>query len=79
VTVILVAANGKDLVRDTLAELFDDCGRVARGRAMGFSPLKTKWIGFGNGDWGALGIGRRDVKPVETLRVLGYWFNVHAN
>jgi len=35
--VILVAADGKDLFRDTLAELFDDCVRVAGGRGMGFS------------------------------------------
>ena len=77
--VILVAADGKDLVRDTLAELFDDCVRVARGRGMGFSTSKTNWIGFGGGDWGTLRIGGRDVGSVEVLRVLGYWFNVYAN
>jgi len=77
--VILVAVDGKGLVRDVLAELFEDCGQVARGRNMSFSPSKTKWIGFGGGNWGALEIGGQDVGPVEELRVLGYWFIVYAN
>ena len=45
--VILVASDSRDLTRYTMAEVFKDCDRIARGRKMGFSAIKTKWIGFG--------------------------------
>jgi len=62
-----------------MAELFNDCDRMARGRNMGFSVIKTKWIGFGGTTWEDLNIGEEILTPVEDLRVLGYRFNVFLN
>ena len=76
---ILVASDSRDLTRYTMAELFEDCDRVARGRKMGFSAIKTKWIGFGGTAWEDLDIGGEILMPVEDLRVLGYRFNVFLN
>jgi len=77
--VILVASDSRDLTRYTMAELFKDCDRVARGRKMGFSAIKTKWIGFGGTAWEDLNIDGEILTPVEDLRVLGYRFNVFLN
>ena len=46
---------------------------------MGFAPLKTNWIGFGDGEWGELRIGTDIVKQVSDLRVLGFRFNASRN
>jgi len=77
--VILVASDSRDLTRYTMAELFKDCDRVARGRKMGFSAIKTKWIGFGGTAWEDLDIDGEMLTPVEDLRVLGYRFNIFLN
>jgi len=77
--VILVASDSRDLTRYTMAELFTDCDRVARGRKMGFSTIKTKWIGFGGTAWEDLDIDGELLTPVEDLRVLGYRFNIFLN
>jgi len=77
--VILVASDSRDLTRYTMAELFKDCDRIARGRHMGFSAIKTKWIGFGGTAWEDLDIDGELLTPVEDLRVLGYRFNVFLN
>jgi len=55
-SVILVASDSKDLTRYTMVELFKDYDRGARGRRMGFSAIKTKWIGFGGTAWECLDI-----------------------
>ena len=47
---VLVAANSSDMAVWQMKEVFIDCDIVARGRGMGFAPLKTNWIGFGDGD-----------------------------
>jgi len=62
-----------------MAEVFKDSDRVARGRKMGFSTIKTKWIGFGETTWDDLDIDGELLTPVEDLRVLGYRFNVFLN
>jgi len=62
-----------------MVDLFKVCDRVARGRRMGFSAIKTKWIGFGGMTWEDLDIDREILTPVEDLRVLGYRFNVFLN
>ena len=62
-----------------MAELFKDCDRIAKGRKMGFSAIKTKWIGFGGTRWEDLDIDGELLTPVEDLRVLGYRFNVFLN
>jgi len=77
--VILVASDSRDLTRYTMTELFKDCDRIARGRKMGFSAIKTKWIGFGGTTWEDLNIDGELLTPVEDLRVLGYRFNVFLN
>jgi len=77
--VILVASDSRDLTRYTMAELFKDCDRIARGRKMGFSAIKTKWIGFGGTTWEDLDIDGELLTPVKDLRVLGYRFNVFLN
>jgi len=77
--VIIVASDSRDLTRYTMAELFKDYDRVARGRRMGFSAIKTKWIGFGGTAWGDLDIDGEMLTPVEDLRVLDYRFNVFLN
>jgi len=77
--VILVAFNSRDLTRYTMAELFKDCDRIARGRKMRFSTIKTKWIGFGGTTLEDLDIDGEILTPVEDLRVLDYRFNVFLN
>jgi len=77
--VILVASDSRDLTRYTMEELFMDCDRIAKGRNMGFSAIKTKWIGFGGTAWEDLDIDGELLTPVEDLRVLGYRFNVFLN
>jgi len=77
--VILVASDSRDLTRYTMAELFKDCDRIARGRKMGFSAIKTKWIGFGGTMWEDLDIDGEMLTPVEDFRVLSYRFNVFLN
>jgi len=69
--VILVASVSRDLTRYTMAEIFKDCDRVARGRKMGFSTIKTRWIGFGGIAWEDLDIDGELLTPVKDLRVLG--------
>jgi len=77
--VILVTSHSRDLARYTMAEVFKDCDRIARGRKMGFSAIKTQWIGFGGTAWEDLDIDGELLTPVEDLCVLGYRFNVFFN
>ena len=77
--VMLVASDSRDLTRYMMAELFKDCDRVARGRKIGFSAIKTSWIGFGVTTWEDLDIDGEILMPVKDLRVLGYRFNVFLN
>jgi len=77
--VILVASDSRDLMRYMMVELVKDCDRVARRWKMGFSTIKTKWIGFGGNAWEDLDIDGNILTPVEDLRVLGYRFNVFLN
>ena len=77
--VILLASDSRDLTRYMMAEIFPDCDRVGRGRKMGFSTIKTRWIGFGGTAWEDLDIDGELLTPVEDLRVLGYRFNVFLN
>jgi len=42
-----VAGDSVGMVRNRLEEVFGGCVETARGREMGFSGLKTRWIGFG--------------------------------
>ena len=76
---VLVAADSREMAVWQLKELFVDCNRVARGRGIGFAPLKTNWIGFGEGDWEELRIGTDIVRQVPDLRVPGFSFNVSRN
>ena len=77
--VILVASDSRNLTTNTMAEWFKDCDRIARGRRMGFSVIKTKWIGFGGTTWEDLDIDGELLMAVEDLRVLGYRINVFLN
>ena len=74
-----MAADSREMAVWQLKELFVDCDRIARGRGMGFAPLKTNWIGFGDGDWEELRIGTDIVSQVSDLRVLGFRFNLSRN
>jgi len=76
---IFVASDSRDLTRYTMAELFKDYDRIARGRRMGVSTIKTKGIGFGRTASEDLDIDGELLTPVEDLRVLGYRFNVFLN
>ena len=78
-TVIVAASDSRELTRQVLAERFLECNRIARDRGMGFSKIKTKWIGFGGTTWEDLDIDNEKLMPVEDLRVLGYRFNVFLN
>ncbi|RPB04414.1 hypothetical protein L873DRAFT_1799270 [Choiromyces venosus 120613-1] len=46
---------------------------------MGFSAIKTRWIGFGDDDWDAMMLRDTLLPPVKDLRILGYRFNRHLN
>src|SRR5437588_4640927 len=78
-TVIAVAATSRGLAMSVGGELFEDCCRVAAGRGLSFSRLKTEWIGFGGVTWSTLRLGVVEVPASEDLRVLGYRFNKHLN
>jgi len=73
---VVVAGESVRVVKNRLEEVFGECSEVARGRGMGFSGLKTEWIGFGNHDWGACSFDGNDVFSVHDLRVLGMRFAV---
>jgi len=77
--VILVATNNQEYTKDIIRGLFDDCDRIGRERGMGFSLIKTKWIGFGDRPWSDMGINGVMLAPVSELRVLGYYFNIANN
>jgi len=74
--VILVAADTPRMATDMMVEVWDDCRRVAWGRNMDFSSIKTKWIGFGDVRWRSVMIGGVDVEASDRLRVLGFYFNM---
>jgi len=74
--VVAVAGESVLAVRNRLEEVFEDCSRVARGRHMGFSGLKTKVIGFGAHDWGVCTLDGVEVSFVDELRILGMRFAV---
>ena len=76
--VILGVAESREVASEILVEWYKECCLVVGKRGMVFSMLKTKWIGFG-GMWDMLEWDSHVRKPVEELRVLGFWFNVHAN
>jgi len=75
---ILAAAGSREAASEMLVERFAECCRMAGGRGMAFSVLKTKWIGFGR-TWNALEWDGHVITPVEEMRVLGFWFNIHTN
>src|SRR5437588_344292 len=77
--VIMVAARSCEAAQYHAGELFADCDRIARARGMGFSALKTQWIGFGDKAWDGMDLMGECILPSEDLRVLGYWFNVFLN
>ena len=72
---VVVAGASKEVCAMTLSETFDDMDRVARGRGMGFSVIKTDWLGFGRG-WDGIDFGNVRKEPVGVLRCLGFFFNV---
>jgi len=74
--VIAVAGESVRVVKQRLEEVFSESVRVARGRGMWFSGLKTEWIGFGDHDWGSCNLDGVDVSFVDNLRVLGMRFAV---
>jgi len=49
--------------------------RVAKGRRMSFSAIKTDWMGF-SGGWEGIELGSVRKKRVDVLRCLGFFFNV---
>ena len=72
----MVAGESPLMVKNRLEEVFAECSDMARGRGMGFSGLKTEWIGFGAYDWGSCRLDGVDVFPSSDLRVLGMRFAV---
>jgi len=77
--VIAVAADSRELACSTGIELFTDCSRIASLRGLGFSALKTEWIGIGDVAWDPIDLQGLRLAPVDDLRVLGYRFNKHLN
>jgi len=73
--IVVVAGESRRLCATVLSEVFDDMDRVARGRGMGFSAIKTDWLGFGPG-WEGMNVGGIVKEPVGVLRCLGFFFNV---
>jgi len=69
-----VAGDSVRMVKNRLEEVFRGCVETAEGRGMGFSGLKTKWIGFGQHDWGMLELNGVEVENEDDLRVLGMRF-----
>jgi hypothetical protein len=74
-----MAADSYKAARYHAGEIFADCDRIARARGMGFSALKTQWIGFGDKAWEGMDLLGEVVLPSENLQVLGYRFNVFLN
>jgi len=72
---VVVAGSSREVCAMMLSVIFDDMDRVARGRGMSFSAIKTDWVGFGGG-WDGIDIGGIRKEPVEFLRCLGFFFNV---
>jgi len=72
---VIVAGASREVCAVVLSETFEDMDRVAQGRGMGFSAIKTDWLGFGGG-WDGMDIGGIRKEPVEVLRCLGFFFNV---
>jgi len=77
--VIAVAAASRSAACLAMTEMFLDCDTVARRRSIGFSVLKTYWIGFGGSAWDGMEIMGNMLMPVADLRVLGFRFNVFNN
>jgi len=77
--VILVATRHRSDTINHIKEIFNNCDRIGRARSMGFSVIKTKWIGFGDTNWGSIDINGIKLEPEEELRILGFYFNVTNN
>jgi len=75
---VLVAGDSKAQCVAAVQEVNEDMVRVARGRGMGFSAIKSSWIGFG-GRWDAMELGGVEKFPTDVLRVLGFFFNTANN
>jgi len=78
-TTILVAADTQRQACTEGLRLFDLLSAAAASCGLGFSALKTEWIGFGDLSWGTIELGDVEPDPVEDMRVLGYRFNRHLN
>lgn len=76
---ILVVAESMDMAKHGLVEAYEDCNRVAVGRGMRFSAIKTKWIGFGDRGWDGLEMSGLVKEQERCLRVLGFFFNMYNN
>ena len=77
--IIAVAADSRSLAKYLAAEVFDDCCVKAAARNLGFSAIKTEWIGFGDEPWDAMNLGGNALLPSDIMRVLGYRFNHQLN
>lgn len=76
---IMVAADSMQGAVNGMIEVFEDCHRIASGRGMGFSAIKTKWIGFGDKKWDGIEVRGHVLEPVDSFRVLGFFFNIYNN
>lgn len=76
---IMVAADSRTMAVAALTETFEDCRRIAGARGMGFSVIKTKWIGFGDCAWDGMEIDGHCLMPEASLQVLGFYFNMYNN
>src|SRR5205807_2226025 len=63
--VIMVAARSCEAVQYHAGELFADCDRIAWDRGIGFSTLKTQWIGFGDKAWDGMDLMGEGILPSE--------------
>ena len=69
-----VAGDSVGIVKNRLEEVYGGCVETAVSRGMGFSGLKTRWIGFGRHDWDMLGLNGVEVADEDDLRILGMRF-----
>jgi len=77
--VILVTTPDKQHTTRVMQDVFEDCDHVGKARNMGFSSLKTKWIGFGSDNWDGMYLNGVKREPEGVLRVLGFFFNKFCN
>ena len=74
--VIAVAANTRSAARAVMMDVVLECDAIARESGMGFSVIKTNWIGMGSSAWEGVEIMGNVLELVTDLRVLSFRFNI---